>query len=314
MRYDRILGTDRGGDSPIDLGKLSMEALQARDLYETSTSNFSAVVPFLPGLIVRAELVARAAKGQERTTAYHVLADLYRLAATELRQYGDLDLGWIAADRAMHASAQSGDDLLVGACAASMTGLTMVQGEPGVAVELALDAAATIQHAKGSSPQAVVVWGTLHLYAAQAAARAGDPAESRRLLEIADTIANELGTDREDYWLFFGPTNVGIQEAGILVDLLDPTAALRRAESVNPGRLPSVNRRCYHHLHLARANGLRRRDRETVVELLAAERIAPELVRYEPMAREMVRAMLVRERRSSNPQLRTLAQRLGMLD
>jgi hypothetical protein len=32
------------------------------------------------------------------------------------------------------------------------------------------------------------------------------------------------------------------------------------------------------------------------------------------MAREMVRAMLVRERRSSNPQLRTLADRLGMLD
>jgi hypothetical protein len=82
---------------------------------------------------------------------------------------------------------------------------------------------------------------------------------------------------------------------------------------VDPDRLPSVNRRCYHHLHLARANGLRRRDRETVGELLAAERIAPELVRYEPMAREMVRAMLGRERRSSNPQLRTLAERLGML-
>src|SRR5947208_14486521 len=55
MRYDRILGTDRGtdrgGELPIDLGTLSMEALQARDLYETSTSNFSAVVPFFPGLI-----------------------------------------------------------------------------------------------------------------------------------------------------------------------------------------------------------------------------------------------------------------------
>ena len=53
--------------------------------------------------------------------------------------------------------------------------------------------------------------------------------------------------------------------------------------------------------------------RETVEELLAAERIAPELVRYEPMAREMVRAMLGRERRSSNPHLRTLAGRLGLL-
>src|SRR5260370_25626725 len=126
------------------MANLFTEARQARGVYVTSPSSFSAVVPFLPGLIDRAELVARAAKGQERTTAYHVLADLYRLAATELRQYGDLDLGWIAADRAMHASAQSGDDLLVGACAASMTGLTMVQGEPGVAGALRPDAAATI--------------------------------------------------------------------------------------------------------------------------------------------------------------------------
>jgi transcriptional regulator with XRE-family HTH domain len=315
MRYDAIHGVAHGwSDEPApDLGELSVEARGARDLYETSTSNFSAVVPFLPGLIDRAQLTAREARGEERAETYHVLADLYRLAATELRQYGDLDLGWIAADRAMLAGAQSGDDLLVGACAASMTGLIMVQGEPGAAVELAMDAATTLRHVKESSPQAVVVWGTLHLYAAQAAVRAGDSAEGRRLLDVAKGAAGELGTDREDYWLFFGPTNVGIQETGILVDLLDPTAALRRAESVDPDRLPSVNRRCYHRLHLARANGLRRRDRETVDELLAAERIAPELVRYEPMAREMVRAMLERERRSSNPHLRGLAGRLDVL-
>jgi hypothetical protein len=89
----------------------------------------------------------------------------------------------------------------------------------------------------------MVVWGTLHLYAAQAAARAGEPAESRRLLDIASKAAGEMGSDREDYWLFFGPTNVGIQETGILVDLLEPTAALRRAESVEgpaPQREPAL--------------------------------------------------------------------------
>jgi hypothetical protein len=58
---------------------------------------------------------------------------------------------------------------------------------------------------------------------------------------------------------------------------------------------------------------MRHRDREAVGELLAAERIAPELVHWEPMAREMVRAMLERERRTSNPHLRSLAGRLGML-
>jgi len=46
---------------------------------------------------------------------------------------------------------------------------------------------------------------------------------------------------------------------------------------------------------------------------LAAEQVAPELVRWDPMARELVRAMLERERRSLNPNLRGLAARLGML-
>ena len=82
---------------------------------------------------------------------------------------------------------------------------------------------------------------------------------------------------------------------------------------MDPDRLPSVNRRCYHHLHLARAYGMRRRDPEAVGELLAAERIAPELVHWEPMARELVRSMLERERRASNPHLRSLAGRLSML-
>ena len=314
MRHDAIHGVaPRGSNEPAELREVSAEARRARDLYNTSASNFSVVVPFLPGIIDRAQVTAREANSRERAGAYGVLANLCRLAALELRQYGDLDLGWIAADRAMLAGAQSGDDLLIGACAATMTVQVMVQGEPDTAVELATDAAATLRHLSNSSPEAMVVWGALHLYAAQAAARAADPKESRRLLEVAANAASELGTDREDYWLFFGPTNVGIQETGILVDLLDPTAALHRAESVDPDRLPSVNRRCYHHLHLARAHGMRRCDQEAVGELLAAERIAPELVHWEPVARELVRAMLERERRTSNPHLRSLAGRLSML-
>jgi transcriptional regulator with XRE-family HTH domain len=314
MRHDAIHGVaPRGSAEPAELREVSAEARRARDLYNTSASNFSVVVPFLPGIIERAQLTAREANSRERAAAYGVLANLCRLASLELRQYGDLDLGWIAADRAMLAGAQSGDDLLVGACAATMTVQVMVQGDPDTAVELAMDAAATLRHLKDSSPEAVVVWGTLHLYAAQAAARADEPKESRRLLDIAVDAASKLGADREDYCLFFGPTNLGIQEAGILVDLLDPSAALRRAESVDPDRLPSVTRRGYHHMHLAMAHGMRRRDREAVDELLAAERIAPELVRWEPMARELVRAMLERERRPSSPHLRSLAGRLGVL-
>lgn len=317
MRYDAIHGAAHGWSdgAPRDVAELWSEARRARDLYNTSANNFSVVVPFLPALINQAQLAAREVSGEERAGAYGVLANLYRLAALELRQYGDLDLGWIAADRALLAAEQSRDELLIGACAATMTVQMMGQGQPDEAVELAMDAAATLQsHLRStSSGEALTVWGALHLNAATAAARADDPKESRRLLDIATDAARELGGDREDYWYFFGPTTVGIEETGILVDLGDPTAALRRAESVEPSRLPSVSRRCYYHLYLARAHGMRRRDREAVGELLEAERAAPELIRRHPMARELVRVMLKRERRSFNSHLRALAARLGML-
>ena len=62
MRYDAIHGAHGGSDERApDLGELSVEARRTRDLYETTTTNFSAVVPFLPRLIDRAQLVARQA-------------------------------------------------------------------------------------------------------------------------------------------------------------------------------------------------------------------------------------------------------------
>src|SRR5882672_8665520 len=51
MRYDRILSVDHGRELPVNLEELSTEAQKARHLYSTSASNFSGVVPFLPGLI-----------------------------------------------------------------------------------------------------------------------------------------------------------------------------------------------------------------------------------------------------------------------
>jgi len=317
MRNDAIHNAAHGMSDglPPPVVDLRREAKRARQLYNRSPNNFSAVVPFLPPLIGQAQLAARQASENERGVAYAVLANLCRLAGLELRQYGDMDLGWIAADRALLAAGQSGDDLLVASCAASMTVQLMVQGQPEEAVALAMDSASALHPhlERYESPAPLAIWGALHLYAAQAAARADDSKESRRLLEVATAAADELGADREEYWLFFGPTNVGIQEAGILVDLTEPVEALRRAAAVDPNRLPSVNRRCYYHLHAARAYGLRRQDRGAVRELVAAERVAPELVRWDPLARELVRAMLERERRSLNPNLRGLAGRLGML-
>jgi hypothetical protein len=188
-----------------------------------------------------------------------------------------------------------------------------MQGDPEDGVTLALDAVEHVRRqAKDGHRGGLVISGALHLYAAQAAARVNDESEARDLLKVAARIGAELGHDREEHCLIFGPTNVAIQESGILVDLNRPAEALERARNVRPELLHSVNRAGYHHLHLARAHGMCGEPDAAVAALATAHRVAPELVRNDPLARDLVRDVLRRKRRVDE-QLRRLAHDLHVL-
>jgi hypothetical protein len=50
-----------------------------------------------------------------------------------------------------------------------------------------------------------------------------------------------------------------------------------------------------------------------VINLIEAERMAPQMLRYNIVAHEILRELLKRERRSSTPGLRALATRAGVL-
>jgi hypothetical protein len=52
------------------------------------------------------------------------------------------------------------------------------------------------------------VYGGLHLVGAVASARAGDRAVAQHLVAEARASAARLGSDRNDYWMSCGPTNV----------------------------------------------------------------------------------------------------------
>jgi len=250
--------------------------------------------------------------GDDAGPALPVLVDLYRLAAMELRQYGEFDLAWIAADRALLTAQRTGDIALVGACAGTLVHQMTAQGRLHEALTPALDAAAALRVHHAAPPAMWSVWGALHLFAALAAARGGDGPASADLLTAAHLAADRNGRDRNDHATHFGPTNVAVQEVGVLVDLGRPAAALGRAAAMPEIRLPSVNRRCYHHLHLARAHAMLRHDSDTLAQVLAAEDVAPEIVRWDPLSRELVRGLLIRSRRGVPVALRALAQRTDL--
>jgi hypothetical protein len=123
-----------------------------------------------------------------------------------------------------------------------------------------------------------------------------------------------VAVDRNDYQTFFGPTNVAIQRAGILVEAGDPGAALRVAGYTDADRLVSVNRRTNHRIHLARAHLMLGHDDEATDAIRAAERVGPELVRTDPSSQQTIATVLGRRRRPPSRELTRLAVRLGVAD
>lgn len=73
------------------------------------------------------------------------------------------------------------------------------------------------------------------------------------------------------------------------------------------------SRRAQVHIDTAWAYAQHRDDAAVVINLMEAERVAPQALRYNVIVREMLRELLKRERRSATPGLRTLAHRAKVL-
>lgn len=58
---------------------------------------------------------------------------------------------------------------------------------------------------------------------------------------------------------------------------------------------------------------MRKQDAAAVNVLLTAEKLSPQLVRYNKRTRDLLNGLLRREHRPSTPQLRSLAHRAGVI-
>ena len=113
----------------------------------------------------------------------------------------------------------------------------------------------------------------------------------------------------------FGPVNVAIHAISASLKLGDPRMATETGEALDLVAMPSVlvGRRTQVNLDLARAYAMRRKDAAAVNLLLTAERLSPQLVRYDSATRDVLTELLRREHRPSTPELRPLAHRAGVL-
>ena len=276
-------------------------------------SHYMEIGQLLPGLLVDAQVAGQEMTGDQQALA--LLAHSYNTASSVLRKLGDNGLAVIAADRAVQAARTVDEPLLLAACAYRLANAFLPTGRVVEAKEVALSAASGLESRLDASTAHLATWGGLLLTAAVAAARQGDGGEAWELVGEAKAAARRLRTDYADLNTIFGPTTLAIQGVQVAAELGDGREVLRRAKSVEPTRLPShlVERRSHYLIDVARGHAQRADDPAALATLLEAEQLAPQEVRYNPIASELVMVILKRERRAATPGLRDLSARIGVV-
>jgi len=306
----RLAGNDVDADRAVTV--LDRQVTRAWRLRQKA--QYVALGNLLPGLLADAELAARELPEQQRGHAVRLLVHAYNATSAMLKRLGDAELASIASDRAIQAAQRLDDPLLVASAYYRLANVFLPAGRLAETKEIALSAADMLEPGLASSRVQLAAWGGLLLTAALASARQGEWAETWELFGEAKTASRRLGHDYADLHTIFGPTNLAIHGVQLSVELGDGREALRRAERVDPDRLPPslLERRSHFLIDVARGHGQRFEDAAAVATLLRAERLAPEEVRFNPLVHELVLLFLHRERSGAAPELRGLANRIDI--
>ncbi|MFI1182820.1 helix-turn-helix domain-containing protein [Streptomyces sp. NPDC020799] len=300
------LGTEEDGDPPT--------VAQLRDSIRSTETvrrrgELTKITAVLPTLLADARAAVRDCTGADRAASYAVLAEAYQVAATTLTAFGKEDAAYTALERSMEAAALSDDPRLEIIGVSTLSWIFTKQGRIADAEHVAVRLAERIEPGFRSAPVDLSLWGILLLRGASAAVRAerGDTAEE--LLSLASAAAARIGVDRLDYATPFGPTNAGVATVNAFVDMGKPDKALRHAERIPGLKSLPPTWLARHYLDRAQAHAEMRHDLEATRALLAAERTAPEWMRYHASSRHLVAELRSREVRRTSP-VKELALRL----
>ncbi|WFE32800.1 helix-turn-helix domain-containing protein [Micromonospora sp. WMMD975] len=239
-----------------------------------------------------------------------LLVEAYRLTASLLVKLGEVELGWLAADRAMAAAA--GDRVLVAAAAVQLGQVFRASGRAREAQSATLAAAYRIAPEDGS-PGDLSLCGTLLVQAALGAARRGDDRAAADLIDEAAGMAAQIGEGHDLHRTAFGPTAVDLARGVAALDLGDASEAIlwhERTTGRDAWRWLPLEHRAAHLVDAARAYLQADHPVSAGRVLVDADRMAPAEVRQRPAARKVL-AQVARDPRAPATIIR-LAAALGV--
>jgi transcriptional regulator with XRE-family HTH domain len=296
----------------IDLEDLEARTREAWKL--AHASRFADIGEAATVLIPELETAARQLAGEDRRTAFRLLAETYQAMSAVLSKLAETAAAWAATERSVAAAERAELPLLAAAGDFRLAHVFLTGGLLDQAERVVTVAAAALEPKarRDTPPERLSLWGALNLVGAIIATRQGEERRALDRMGEAETAARWLGEDRDDFGTEFGPTNVSIHAVSVAVELGDAGTALRRAETVDASRL-QPERRARFLIDVARAYHQRRQADEVVRTLVEAEVLTPEEVRSHRYVRDMVRDLLRDERNQVTPELRALAKRVGAL-
>ncbi len=313
-RYDQVSALFAPPPQAPDLCELRKAVCHAWLTYQHA--NGLALARALPDLLSRAQAADVTYQGSEYAAeSAHLLCQVYQIASSALRNLGEHELAWIAADRGLSAAQRAGDELLAGVATFRVGMALLGMGRARSALEVNVTVANRLApRSYGTTPQQFSVFGMLLLQGAMAAARLGDRSTVDDLLRAAQEAADRLGGDRNHYWSCFGPTNVLLHRVAAAVELGDGRSAVDTHHKIGPDRFAALvpERRVHHLLDLARGWAQIGDVHRATEVLIQGERLAPTEVRSRPVVRQVVDEVMRRVRGEPPRALCELASQVGL--
>lgn len=302
--YD-IPDTTRPPVTPVELAAALTKASEYR-----AGTQYDALAVVLPGLLADATGHAIAADDPE---AWAILADVYGCAYTLAHRLGHPDLADAVTARQEWATTRTYTPVAHAVSQWNRAGTFQSAGDYTHGLDVVENAVSALSATNLSGPAAVVARGSLHLRAVTLASRAKDRTATDEHLRHATSLAERLpnGDDRLIHNLTFGAGNTALHRLAAYVELDEPERAVDMAATFVPGPGLKRTRLAHFHIDTARAH-LATNDRDAAfASIREADRIAPQMAGIHPMAREVVRVLVSKHRRS-NPGLLVIAEHLGI--
>lgn len=307
---------DRTDDhEPPDLDLLRQQVLELRSLYWHA--HYAELALAVPRHLARARSAVRAAIGDDqRRLAQALLAESLQIAASLVTQLAHEDLAHLALYQAIEAASAAEDPLLVATQHSAKAWVLSRQGLWQQAQTLATEAAQEIEPilSRASADQ-IGVWGELLHFGMVALAREQRATEAHELLSLVQAAGQAIGSRKPTkYKIPFSPTWAQHSAVQLAQSTDQPERALAAAERIGSlEALPPATQARFL-LNKAWAATLLWQSQDALDALKRIEEIAPEILDHHGLARSIVEELMPRRKKQRLPGLKTLAERMGVVD